>query len=71
MEDNEILNVDDEVHLFSLQYVYRPRIQKSLDEFREGWNRHPLSTEHCKTPYQIWTLGMMDKVNKIRAVLKV
>ena len=53
MEDNEILNVDDEVHLFSLQYVYRPRIQKSLDEFREGWNQHPLSTEHCKTPYQI------------------
>ena len=40
--------------------MFIPRIQKSLNEFKEGWNHHQLSTEQNKSPYQIWMLGMMD-----------
>ena len=41
-------------------YIYQPRIQASLDEFKEGWNHHPVSTEKNSTLYQIWLMGMMD-----------
>ena len=53
LEDNEVLDACNEIDIFALQFVYTPRIQKSLDEFREGWNHHPLSTEGCRTPYHI------------------
>ena len=50
MEENSILQRNDLIHLFSLQFVHLPRIQFALDEFREGWNHHPVSTERNKTP---------------------
>ena len=56
LEEDGILNIDDENHMFILHYVYLPRLQIALEEFRNGWNHHSLSTEHNKSPQQLQVL---------------
>ena len=58
MEDVGLLDPTDESHLFCLQYVYIPRINRHLGEWKQGWLLHPMSSEHNNTPYQLWTSGM-------------
>ena len=45
MEEDQILDRNGIIDLFSLHYIYQPRIQASLDEFKKGWNHHPIATE--------------------------
>ena len=69
MEEHWILDAANGIDLFFLHFVYLPRIQHSLNQFQESWNHHPVSTEGNKSPYQLWTLGMMDSRNeRLRAV---
>ena len=42
MEGLQILGIDNETHLFSLEYVFLPRINASLEKFMLAWNNHPL-----------------------------
>lgn len=58
MEENEILDIDNEVHMFCLHYTFGPRINRSLDGFKEAWNNHPLSTEGSLSPNQLWISGL-------------
>lgn len=58
MEDENILNVDDPVHLWALQLVFLPRLQNHLTAFLEGWNNHPLSTERNRTPHQLMLMHL-------------
>ena len=58
MEQSSLLDHLNDTHLFALQYIYLPRINRALEQFRSGWNSHPLSSCHCKTPLQIYTKGM-------------
>ena len=58
LEDNGVLELDSDIQLFCLQYVYVPRIQKSLDDFRIAWNHHTLTSAGSYSPLQLWTLGM-------------
>ena len=60
MEEEGIMDRNSITDLFALHYVYQTRIKASLDEFKEGWNHHPVSTEKNSTLYQIWLMGMMD-----------
>ena len=48
MENNNILYVDNELHVFCLHYVF---LKHSLCMFVNAWNNHPLSTEHNCTSY--------------------
>ena len=59
MEDEGILDINNEQHLFALHYIYIPRINQALEAFASGWNHHPLSTCHHKTPFQLYTEGMI------------
>ena len=54
MEDEGILDPMNEIHLFSLHYVYVPRVQRALDEFKAQWNSHPVSTESNLSPEQLF-----------------
>ena len=45
--------------LYCLHFVYKPRINKALEAFMYGWNNHALTTEHCKTPLQLFTSGTL------------
>ncbi|XP_041857363.1 uncharacterized protein LOC121650109 [Melanotaenia boesemani] len=62
LEDAEHLDLSNDIHKLSLQLVYLPEIQKSLELFREAWNNHPLRTENNRTPTQIWTQGMLSNI---------
>ena len=64
MEENELLNRCQEIDIFALHFVFLPRIQKSLDAFKNAWKGHPMSTEKNQTPFQTWTLGMIDCNNE-------
>lgn len=60
LEDQGVLDVECPVQLFCLHYVYLPRIQASLDNFRDAWNHHLLSSAGNHSPMQLWTMGMMS-----------
>ena len=46
MEEHWLLDRANKVDIYALQFVFVPRIQKSLTEFKVGWNHHQLSTNH-------------------------
>ena len=48
---------DNELHLFALHYVYLPRINSMIEEFKISWKNHSLRTEKNCTPLQLWTEG--------------
>ena len=58
MENENLLDISNDVHLFALRYVFEPRINAFLVEFAEGWNHHPLSTEGNMSPVQLWLWGL-------------
>lgn len=58
MEDLGILDPVNEADLFSLHYVFIPRINVQLSQFLNAWNHHPLRTEHGLSPLQLWHQGM-------------
>lgn len=57
MEECGLLKHTSEAELFALHYVFMPRLNSQLSRFAEGWNNHPLRTEHGLSPKQLWTRG--------------
>ena len=57
MEDIKILDPDNHLDLFCLQFVFIPRINASLEQFTATWNNHPLCSASNRSPYQLWILG--------------
>lgn len=64
MENCEILDATNEVHLWALHFVYLDRINQCLTEFVAQWNNHSLSTVRGKTPIQLWHSGIIQNVNR-------
>ncbi|XP_019849774.1 PREDICTED: uncharacterized protein LOC109580730 isoform X2 [Amphimedon queenslandica] len=58
MEDQGILDINNEIHIYSLHYVFLPRINLALSEFKEAWNHHPLSSMSNLSPMQLWIAGI-------------
>ena len=63
LESVDLLDPLDEVHLFALHYVFKPRINRALTLFATQWNNHPLSTEGNRSPYQVWVQGFYEFAN--------
>lgn len=63
MEESGILDINNECHLFCLHFVFIPRFNSQLEAFQQGWNHHGLTTEHNKTPMQLWIRGMFEVAN--------
>ena len=59
MEHHDLLNPVNNLHLFALHYVYVPRINRALDQFKLSWNNHGIRTERGKTPNQLFTEGAL------------
>lgn len=57
MEEMGLLDIDDQVHLFCLHYIFLPRINGSLKQFQDAWNNHPLSSVSQLSPNQLWISG--------------
>ena len=63
LEDSGQLDPLVESHIYALDYVYIPRINTALIEFNQQWNYHGLRTEHCSSPLQLYTEGMLRDIN--------
>lgn len=59
-ESINLLDPLNELHLFCLHYVYIPRINRHLQEWKNGWNNHRLRTEHNYSPLQLYTMGLQS-----------
>lgn len=58
LEDEEFLDIDSEIHLFCLHYVFLVRINIALRQFTDAWNHHSLSSERNLSPNQLWISGL-------------
>ena len=63
MEDMGLLDPLNEVHLFSLHFVYTPRINRALQHFTGQWNNHPVSSEHQLSLLQIFASGILENMH--------
>ena len=70
MEDSGILDPSNEVHLYALHYVFLPRLNRQLAQFVSGHARAPISTEHNKSPEQLWISGLLNVWNSDHPVAK-
>ena len=59
MENIDILNPNNECHLYALHYIYFHRINNSLRSFKQSWNHHEVRSEHNRTPHQLFTEGAL------------
>uniref|UniRef100_A0A3P9AY47 Integrase catalytic domain-containing protein n=1 Tax=Maylandia zebra TaxID=106582 RepID=A0A3P9AY47_9CICH len=57
LESLGILDLENATDLFSLHYVFLPRINRTLKEFKAGYNNHSISTEGNRTPIQLFSCG--------------
>ena len=53
LENDDNMNINNPLQLFTLQYLFLPRINQSLALFANIWNNHKLRTEHSMTPLQL------------------
>jgi hypothetical protein len=60
LESESVLDVDKETDLFCLHYVFLPRINNALHEFKEAYNHHGLRTEKGWSPKKLWVNGMIN-----------
>ena len=58
LEDIHELDINNELHIFCLHYVYLPRINASLTKFQQAWNNHPMQSENSLSPEQLWLQGL-------------
>ena len=63
MEDEEILDISSEKHMFAIQFVFIPIINSHLELFRNGWNKHKLRTENNRSPEELWLSGVLDNLH--------
>ena len=59
MEQNDLLHPLEEKDLFALHYIYIPRINRALTSFTAGWNNHSIRTAQNKSPYMLFSAGML------------
>ncbi|XP_035985228.1 uncharacterized protein LOC118558791 isoform X2 [Fundulus heteroclitus] len=57
LKDQHFLSNSNILHIFCCHYVFLPRIQASLDVFKDAWDNHPIRTEQNLTPNQLWQVG--------------
>ncbi len=60
LEDDGLLDLSNNIHLYSCHYVFLSRLQASLDTFHDGWDNHPIRTEGNMTPNQLWEMGYIQ-----------
>lgn len=63
LEEDRLLDINNDKHIFVLQQVYLTYINEKLDVFTQAWNFHKLRTERNRTPRQLWLSGMLKNAN--------
>ena len=60
LEKSDSLDLGNPFHLYSLQYVFIPKINQSLEEWKHAWNHHPISGCGNWSPLQIREKGFLS-----------
>ena len=60
LEEECLLDPLNDTDLYCVHFAILPEINHCLREFVDSWNHHSLSTEHCVTPEQLFTIGMLQ-----------
>ncbi|KAF5278917.1 hypothetical protein FQR65_LT15492 [Abscondita terminalis] len=63
LEKEGNLDIENNNHMFVLQFMYLDVINIRLNTFLEAWNRHRIRTMGRKTPRQLWISGMLANIN--------
>jgi hypothetical protein len=58
LERSGLLDVDNDIHLWCLHYVFLPVVNRHLQSWKNAWIHHPLRTETNSTPMQLWVKGL-------------
>ena len=61
MEDSGVLNIDNEIHIFCLQYIFLPQINRNINQFIAMWNNHFLRTAGIFSLIQLWMTRSLGK----------
>ena len=61
MEYSGMLDMNNQVHLFCLQYIFKARVNDALKHFVKAWNSHPFSGECNRSPNQLVVTGLLEK----------
>ena len=69
MEEHLILDVENEIHMFSLHYVFQPRINQELSQWKQAHNNHPIRTERNQTPTQLWISGIVTNQHQTHSAI--
>ena len=64
LEDYQLADPNSDRDMFSLHYVYLSVINRSLSQFREAYNNHPVRTCRNRSPYQMWSSGILSRSNR-------
>ena len=59
MESIGLLDPLNSVHLYALHFVFLSRINKALNEFIKGWNKHTLSKTGGQSPMKLYAKEMI------------
>lgn len=70
MESIEMLDPNDEVHLFCLHTVFLPRINRHLKCWKDAWIKHPMRSEHGMSPEQLWVSGLQHIAGSSSTIAK-
>ena len=60
MEADDLLDRDNELHLFCLHAIYQPIISRKLETFTNAWLTHKMRTASNKSPLQQFIMGMQQ-----------
>ena len=70
LENEGYLDIDSDLQMFCLHYVFAPRINDCLEQFIIGWDNHPIESAGNMTPNQLWIRGLLGIANDDGTVAK-
>eukprot|EP00063_Salmo_salar_P046540 XP_014021375.1 PREDICTED: uncharacterized protein LOC106582648 [Salmo salar] len=59
LETEQIIDINNEVHLWALHFVFLPRVNRDLAVFASQWNHHRLRTKQRQSPLQLFVSGSL------------
>ena len=63
LEKEQSLELANPFHLYSLHYIYLPRIRRGLYEWMMAWNCHPMSGCGSSSPLKLRESGFLSACN--------
>ena len=68
LEESGLLDTSIATHMFSLHYVFIPRINHQLRLFQQSYSHHRLRSAGNQSPLQLWVRGLSTEVGDQAAI---